>query len=179
MAQTTVEMTGKIMMGKETEKFKPYEERVSDSGWFMKTLKFNCISDTNRHNLQVRSGAYKDEKKAVVYTFTKKTKNDKGEEVKGKSIQVKWADRLKPETLEKVAEFKKFIIDLEKPNKRYKLKQLVEVKEKGQEITEDKLKEIGLTSVDELEDAMNKSNYLLLKGTKNITKNKMVQLVVI
>ena len=48
------EMIGKISLGKETEKFKPYSETTYDSGWVKRRIMFNAICGDNRHLLTVR-----------------------------------------------------------------------------------------------------------------------------
>ena len=40
--------TGKIALGKDSEKFHPIERKEFSSGWMNTTVKFNVISGTNR-----------------------------------------------------------------------------------------------------------------------------------
>ena len=53
-------MVGTLSLPKETEKFHPYEERVTEKGWQMKTLRFSARCGDNTHILQVRSGNWAD-----------------------------------------------------------------------------------------------------------------------
>ena len=62
---------GKIQSIKDTESFHPVEKKTFDSGWSMTTVKFNCISGTNRILCSVQAGKWKDEKKNVVKTIAK------------------------------------------------------------------------------------------------------------
>ena len=57
---------GKIQAIKDTESFHPVEKKTFDSGWSMTTVKFNCISGTNRIMCLVQGGKWNDEKKNVV-----------------------------------------------------------------------------------------------------------------
>lgn len=149
------EMTGKLVIGKETDKFKPYQEKVSEKGWLNKTLMFNCLSDTNRHNLTIKSGNWKDESKAQIMTFTKKMKDEHGADVKGEKLTVKWADRFKQEIVDTIAEFKKFVVDIEEPNRRYKLTKALEKLDDGT-LEDGELQELKITK-DTLKEEVEKS----------------------
>ena len=75
------EVLGKISIGKETDKFKPYTETVYDSGWKKTVLKFNAICGDNRHMLQVDAGAWADGHGDII-TFSKATVNEDGSKKK-------------------------------------------------------------------------------------------------
>lgn len=141
------EMLGRLTIGKETEKFKPFEVTTSEKGWVTTKLMFNVLTDNNRHGLMSKGGHLKSG--GVVYSFTKKTKDKDGKEIKGKSIQIKWEDRNKQDVIDTIAEFKKFVIDLEEPNRRYKLKKALEKAQDG-DIENLNLDELGLVSTDNL-----------------------------
>lgn len=122
----TFEIVGKLSISKETEKFSPYEFTEYPSGWNKAKLLFNVQSAENRHMLSME-GMYKADGTGKVYTFTKGSVDPKThEKIKGENIQVPWKDRHNPEVIENVAEFKKFVFDLEKTGRRYKLQQAVE-----------------------------------------------------
>jgi hypothetical protein len=145
MVANTFEIIGKLSISKETEKFKPYEYTSFPSGWAKARLLFNVQSAENRHMLSVE-GMYKEDGTGTVYTFTKGTTDPKThEKTKGENIQVPWKDRNKPEVLEKVAEFKKYVIDLEQYGRRYKLENAIEKQKEGT-LTEAELKELGLSA---------------------------------
>lgn len=57
-----------------------------------------------------------------------------------------------------MAEFKKFIFDLEKPNRRYKLEKAAEKVKEGTNLTDEELKELGIESEADINDALDKSN---------------------
>lgn len=80
-----------------------------------------------------------------------------GKKTKGESIQIPFKERLTSPKLAEVAEFKKFIFDLEKPGRRYKLQNMADKLHEGSEPTDEELKEVGLTSPDEVSDALEKS----------------------
>lgn len=151
------EMIGKISFGKETEKFKPYSETTYDSGWVRRKIMFNAICGDNRHLLTVDAGSFADGH-GDVYTFSKGSVAENGERIKGESLKIPFKDRLTSPKLAEVAEFKKFIFDLEKPGRRYKLEKAVEKIKEGTSLTDEELKEIGLENELEVEDALKKSN---------------------
>ena len=131
----TFEFVGKLSIGKESEKFKPYELTSFASGWGKGRLLFNVQSAENRHMLTVE-GMYKEDGTGTIYTFTKgKVDPTTSVKTKGEPLQVKWKDRNKPEIIEKVAEFKKFVIDFEKQGRRYELEKALKKQEAGESVT--------------------------------------------
>lgn len=77
------EMTGKLSIGKDTEKFHPYSENKYESGWVRKQLLFNATCGDNRHMLTVNAGAFGDEH-GFVYTFSKGGTDENGKKLKAK-----------------------------------------------------------------------------------------------
>ena len=150
------DMIGKLSISKETEKFKPYTENKYPSGWVRKQLLFNATCGDNRHMLSVTAGAFEDGH-GDIYTFTKGGTDENGNKVKGESIQIPFKERLTSPRLAEVAEFKKFIFDLEKPGRRYKLQNMAEKLHEGKELTDEELKEVDLESKDEVVEAYEKS----------------------
>lgn len=151
------EMVGKISLGKDTEKFHPYSEHTYDSGWVKRKIMFNAICGDNRHLLTVDAGSFADGH-GDVYTFSKGSVDDSGNKVKGESLKIPFKDRLTSPKLAEVAEFKKFIFDLEKPNRRYKLEKAAEKVKEGTSLTDEELKELGIERETDINDALNKSN---------------------
>ena len=151
------EMLGKITMSKETEKFKPYSETKYESGWVKRRIMFNAICGDNRHLLSVDGGSFADGH-GDVYTFTKGSVDANGNKVKGESLKIPFKDRLTSPKLAEVAEFKKFIFDLEKPNRRYKLEKAAEKIKEGTSLTDEELKELGLESEADVKSELEKSN---------------------
>lgn len=150
------EMTGKLGISKETEKFKPYAETTYDSGWVKRRLMFNAICGDNRHMLMVDAGSFADGH-GDVYTFTKGSVDSSGNKVKGESIKIPFKDRLTSPKIAEIAEFKKFVFDLEKPGRRYKLEKAAEKMKEGTSLTDEELKELGLESESDVNDALVKS----------------------
>lgn len=157
MAVSNFEMTGKISLPKESDKFHPYTDTVYDSGWEKKRLMFNAICGDNSHLLAVEAGAFSDGH-GDVYTFSKGSVGDDGKKVKGESIKIPFKDRLTSKLLPEVAEFKKFVIDLEKQGRRYKLVNFAEKIKNGTSLTDTELKEVGLENETEVAEAIEKSN---------------------
>lgn len=151
------EMTGKLSIGKETEKFHPYTEKTYPSGWVRKQLLFNVTCGDNRHMLTVTAGAFSDGH-GDIYSFTKGGVDENGNKVKGESIQIPFKERLTSPKLAEIAEFKKFIIDLEQPGRRYKLQNMADKLHEGKELTDEELKAVGLESKDDVVTALEKSN---------------------
>lgn len=151
------EMTGKLSISKESDKFHPYQEKQFDSGWIRKQLMFNVACGDNRHMLTVTSGAFLDGH-GDVYTFSKSGVDEDGNKVKGESLKIPFKERLTSPKLAEVAEFKKFIFDLEKPGRRYKLEKAAEKIKEGTSLTDEDLKEIGLESEADVNAELYKSN---------------------
>lgn len=151
------EMTGKLSISKETDKFKPYSETKYPSGWVKRRLMFNITCGDNRHLLTVDAGAFEDGH-GDVFSFSKGSTDENGNRIKGESLRIPFKDRLTSPLLAEVAEFKKFIFDLEKPGRRYKLQQLADRIHEGKEATDEELAEVGLKSKDEIAGALEKSN---------------------
>ncbi len=153
---TPFEMVGKLKAIKESEKFKPYEIKDFPSGWVSKKLKFNVISGDNRHMLTINSGSFKDGH-GDVYVFSKSTIDSDGKKNKGESFTIPFKERLISDKLSEVAEFKKFIVDLEKPKRRYLLEKAWEKLKEGNTLTEDELKEMDIESENDVEKEFEKS----------------------
>ena len=161
------EMLGKLSISKETEKFKPFTETVYDSGWKRTSLKFNAVCGDNRHMLQIDAGAWADGH-GDIYTFSKATVNEDGTKKKGESFTIPFKDRLTSKKLADVAEFKKFVFDLEEPGRRYKLKNMVDAIKEGKGVTDEQLAEVGLENESEItkayEDSQKKHHEFIYEG---------------
>ena len=159
MANNTFEIIGKLSIGKESEKFKPYKVTTYDSGWANKELLFNVIAGDNRHMLKIKGGYYSDGN-GKVFSFSKAGKSDTGEKIKGEKLEISWKDRFKPEILENVAEFKKCVIDLEEYGRRFKLEKALEKFNDGS-LTSEEMLEFGTEDISqELENSKNKRKEL-------------------
>lgn len=152
------EMVGKFSIGKDTEKFHPYEEKTFDSGWRRRRLMFLAICGDNRHSLTIEGGCWADGHGDVV-TFSKSYTKD-GEKVKGKQLRIPFKERLTSSLLPEVAEYKKFVIDLEKNGRRYLLEKAAEKIHEGISLTDEELKKMGLTNEAEVKEALEVSKEL-------------------
>lgn len=152
------EMTGKLSISKDTEKFHPYSEtKYEKSGWVKRRLLFNVMCGDNRHMLTVDAGSFEDGH-GDIYTYSKPEYDSSGKKIKdGEKIQIPFKDRLTSPRLPEVADFKKFVFDLEEPGRRYKLKNALEKIKEGKDVTDEELAEVGLTSTDELAKEYEKS----------------------
>ena len=113
----TFEFVGKLQkLEKETDKFKAFDEKRYDSGWTNQTFKFNAVNGNNSHIMQIRAGFWSkadgsvDVGKMKIYTQSKAEGGAKSQQ-----LEVNFADRANPEILSKVAHFRKFGINLNKP----------------------------------------------------------------
>lgn len=148
--------TGKIALGKDSEKFHPIERKEFSSNWMNTTVKFNCVSGTNRILCMTQGGKWKDDKKNVVKTFGKSTTDENGKVIKGSAIEIPWAKRFNQDQIDKVAGFKKFVVDTGDYKMRYKLQNLVTAFEKGT-VTDEMIAETEIDNLDDAKAALEKS----------------------
>jgi hypothetical protein len=157
----TFEIIGKLSVGKESDKFKPHEKNVSPSGWAFNKLLFNVLSAENRHMLESK-GMYKEDGTGIIYSFSKGTVDPKThEKQKGEKLQIAWKDRAKPEVIDNVAEFKKFVVDLEKYGRRYELQKALDKQNEGN-LTEEELTALGVTDLAQALEDSNKKRKVFL-----------------
>ena len=150
------EMLGTISIGKETDKFKPFTKTVYESGWEKPVLKFLAKCGDNAHLLSVEGGHWADGHGDIV-TFSKAIVNEDGSKKKGEKFTIPFKDRLTSKKLTDVAEFKKFVFDLEEPGRRFKLKNMTESIKEGKSVTDEQLAGVGLASETEVAEAYEKS----------------------
>lgn len=100
----TFEMVGRISPIKDTEKFKGYEETTSPKGYSGRKLRFNVLSENNKIMLSLSSWIKEDRE---IYSYSKPTAEGKGE-----TLRVPFRERFNQDIINKVTEFKKFVIDV-------------------------------------------------------------------
>lgn len=146
----TFEITGLLTMGKESEKFKPYTTTTSAKGWTTEVFQPTLVAGCNRHFTRLKA-FHKADGTGKVFTFSKSgIDTETLEKIKGEKLQIAWEDRNKPELVEQVAEFKKFVVDLEEPNRRYHLEKALEKVQDGS-ITAEELAELGIQNAEDVE----------------------------
>lgn len=148
--------TGKIALGKDSEKFHPIERKEFTSKWTNTTVKFNCISGTNRILCMTQGGKWVDDKKNTVKTFSKSTTDENGKVTKGENIEIPWNKRFDQDQIARVAGFKKFVVDTGDYKMRYKLQDLVKAFENGT-ATDEMIEEVGIDNLDDAKTALEKS----------------------
>ncbi|TCJ01140.1 hypothetical protein [Cytobacillus praedii] len=100
----TFEFIGNISIPKDTNKF--HEVKESPSGWVGHRLNF-AVQESKTNSVFVELyGGYSKAKSYPVKTFGKGTENEKGAK-----LEIPWEDRLSPETIDMVADFKKIVVD--------------------------------------------------------------------
>ena len=146
----------KISLPKETDKFKPIEKKEFSSSWANTTVKFNAISGTNRVLVMCQGGKWANDAKNTVKTFSKSTTDANGKVTKGVAIEIPWAKRLDKTEIEKVAGFKKFVVDTGDYKERYKLQDLVKAFENGT-VTDEQMAALGIDTLEDAKAALEKS----------------------
>lgn len=147
---------GKIQGIKDSESFHPVEKKTFDSGWNMTTVKFNCISGTNRIMCLVQGGKWNDDKKNVVKTIAKTVTNEDGSVTRGEKIEIPWSKRFDEKEIEKVAGYRKFVVDLGDAQMRYALQNAVKAFEDGN-ITDELIAKTGCNTLEDAKAALEKS----------------------
>lgn len=145
-------MVGTLSMPKASEKFSPYDVTEYDSGWINRSFKFNAICGDNRHMLTIRGGCFSDGH-GNVYLYSKDKTDEHGNRIKGEPFTIPFKDRFTSPKLADVAEFKKYIVDLEKPGRRHTLENLLNKKS----LTAEDYNSVGLTIEDDLKMALSAS----------------------
>lgn len=148
--------TGKINLPKETDKFKPIERKEFASSWTNTTVKFNCVSGTNRILCTTQGGKWSNDSKNSIKTFGKSTTDENGNVIKGTSIEIPWNKRFDETEVAKVAGFKKFVVDTGDYKMRYKLQDLVKAFEEGKD-TEELIAHTGIDNLADAKVALEKS----------------------
>lgn len=139
-----------------SDKLKGFESKTSDKGWNTKTLRFNVKSGSNNIMVQTKGGVKVIESngKIKVDPEQKIYTRSKGVDGKGENIQIPFADRKKEDVIESVAAFKKLIIDTEIKEDRNKLYAIRNAIAKGESLTDDQFKFLGVTTIEEAEVAV-------------------------
>lgn len=152
-----ITFVGRIQAIKDSEKFHPVERKTFDSGWSMTTVRFNCISKTNRVMCVTQGGKWTDDKKNVVKTIAKTVTNEDGSVTKGEKIDIPWVKRFDTKEIEKVAGYRKFVVDLGDAQMRYALQDAVKAFEEDN-ITDELIEKTGCNTLEEAKEALDKSN---------------------
>lgn len=156
MAASVFNFTGKIALGKDSEKFHPIERKEFSSNWMNTTVKFNCVSGTNRILCMTQGGKWKTDSKNIVKTFGKSTTDANGNVTKGTAIEIPWAKRFDQDQIDKVAGFKKFVVDTGDYKMRYKLQDLVKAFEDGN-VTDEQMHVLDIYTLESARAALDKS----------------------
>jgi hypothetical protein len=148
------EFYGEIKPIKETDKFKPISKVEYKSGWCNVTTNFNVVSSFNRVMCQAKGGMWSDPKKNSVKTFSKSTTDENGKTTKGEPITIAWDKRNDPSEIDRVAGFRRYVVDIGNKKMRYALQHIVE----SGTITEEQKAETGCDTVEAAKEALEKSN---------------------
>lgn len=152
----TFSMTGRLSISRDTEKFHPYQEFKSQkgTGWISRRLKFNISETDSTHMLSLNDGKFEDEHN-LIYTFSKPVEGQDG--AKSEKLQIPFKDRLKQENVDMVAEFRKFIIDLESPEVRLIRRSVGDKIARHEDLTDEEMQKFGISSQEEALSAYDRS----------------------
>lgn len=148
--------TGKIALGKDSDKFHPIDRQVYKSGWTTTAVRFNCVSGTNRVLCTVQGGKWNKDEKNVIQTLSKSATDANGKTTRGKTITIPWEKRFDAEQIDKVAGFRKFTCDTGDIAMRYKVQNLITAFEKNN-ATDEAMEEIGIYNLNDAKAALEKS----------------------
>lgn len=148
---------GKIQGIKDSEKFHPIERKTFNSGWAQTTVKFNVISNGNRIMCLSQGGKWSKDEKNIIHTFTKTTTDANGNVIKGTKIDIAWDKRFDPKEIDKVAGFRRYIVDLGDKQERSVLINAVKAFEEGK-ITDALRAETKCNTLEQAKEALEKSN---------------------
>ena len=144
---------GKIVPIKATERFSPIERKDFSSGWTNTTVKFNCLSGTNRIMLMVQGGKWIDDTRNVIKTTGQKPEGGG----KRETVTIPWDKRFEKSEIDKVAGYRHYIVDLEDKDVRKKLNSLVKAFEDGS-VTDEMIEEFGYDTLEAAKEALDKAN---------------------
>ena len=154
----TFEFVGKISQIKDSEKFHPIEQKAFNSGWENYTVRFNCISDTNRVMIMAQGGRWKDvSKNGPIKTVSKDVYDDNGNRTKGEKIEIQYAKRFDADQIDRVAAFRRWDVNLGSAEDYTSCKTLVRAFE-NDTVTDDMIEQSGCDSLEKAKAALEKIN---------------------
>lgn len=120
----TFEFVGTLSIPKATEKFKPVAD-YDKAHWKGHKVTFQVKNNENNTQLVEVMGGFNKDGSTVIKTTT----NEKGDDGKYKKLEIKWADRNKPENIQAVANFRKFVFDMDVEADRWAIQRQIKALE--------------------------------------------------
>ena len=120
----TFEFVGTLSIPKATEKFKPVAD-YDKAHWKGHKVTFQVKNNENNTQLVEVMGGFNKDGSTVIKTTT----NEKGDAGKYKKLEIKWADRNKPENIQAVANFRKFVFDMDVEADRWAIQRQIKALE--------------------------------------------------
>lgn len=120
----TFEFVGTLSIPKATEKFKPVAD-YDKAHWKGHKVTFQVKNNENNTQLVEVMGGFNKDGSTVIKT----TANEKGDDGKYKKLEIKWADRNKPENIQAVANFRKFVFDMDVEADRWAIQRQIKALE--------------------------------------------------
>lgn len=147
---------GKLSLPKQSEKFAPIERRnYESSGWTNTTVKFNVISDTNKVMCMSQGGKWQNDQKNAIKTYSRTVTDANGKVIKGEPITIPWAKRFDADQVDKVAAYRRFIVDTGDVDLKFALRGIMADHKNGTDCT-NRLAQVGAGSIEEAEDMLAK-----------------------
>lgn len=151
----SVDMICRLSIGKDTEKYHPYINRVSDSGWETKILKLSAKAGDSMHTLSLKGFHNTNAGADDTFTiFTKSQYDSEGNVIKESEREtVNYEDRNDPDILKRASNMSKFVIDLATPEQR-KVRNAIARKVRNKEtLTDEDFKSLGVDNEDDAKKA--------------------------
>lgn len=139
---SSFEFIGKLKKFKEDSKMIGYEDaKPSKNGeWLSRRINFMAQAGYSTTTLTINGSKKKDESNSI-YTFSAGTKDEKGSK-----LEIPFKDRFKQENIDKVANFKKLVLDLRPYEFKTHVRDMKKKIEDGDEFSEEELKVLGATT---------------------------------
>ena len=107
--------------------------------------------------MTIQGGYFPNKPGYTIKTSGPMTKDENGKNVAGEQIEILWKDRKDPKQIEKVANFRRLVADIEESGRRQALERLATNLHEGTPVTEKDLEAVGLTDESEVASALEES----------------------
>ena len=153
---------GILSISPETDRFKPFTEFKSESGWNNPKLIINLTENGYRHSMTIGGNAsslYKADESGTIRINIPATYDASGQKVSDISQEdIPFSERNNKKNLAKAAYWSKFILDLNTPNERAILKKLNQKIKDGEALTTQDLQQLLVSSSSEAIEKINTMN---------------------
>lgn len=152
---TQFDLVGTIKAIQSKGDFNSYAVQTFQSGWQSTRLLYNVQSGDNRYMMTIQGGRYPNDN-YTIKTLSQAT----AENGKRDMLEIPWKDRMNQDVIDKVANFRKFTVDMNYYGVREKLHQFATRIHEGTPITDEELKSVGLTDESQVADAVKRADMM-------------------